>query len=135
DGFVRNAGVELLPFEAEGQTFYVVNVLEVPNCLDHTRSEMPPDRGIVIQYAFHPQRITRSLFKLPEALGDVFVAEDDTRQDWSFKAACERLGLAGLRYELLWQSESGPGELKGTSRLCLDPLILPGAFFEHLLHN
>jgi hypothetical protein len=103
---VENASMELLPFSAEGTEFFVVNVLEVPNCLNHDacRYGEPPESRL-IEYAFFPQRFTRSLFKLPESLGHVFVAEDTSRPEWGFKSACERYGLRGLKYELLWQSE------------------------------
>jgi hypothetical protein len=57
NGFIHNSGVELLPFDAEGEKVYVINILEMPNCLNEQASQLLPGSQVTIaKYEFYPLR-------------------------------------------------------------------------------
>ena len=106
---LRTAG-ELLPVRHEGKDFLLCNVTEVVNCLDRGRTEF---RRIGLQgfgigpvkYAFHPNRFTTPLFKIPEeATAALFALERSGDPDKELKAAVEKHGLKGIEFELLWEA-------------------------------
>ncbi len=62
---------EIIPIKAEKETFYVLNVLECVNVLDHNRSEWDVypngQKGRLLKYSFFENRVTEScIFKIPE---------------------------------------------------------------------
>jgi hypothetical protein len=78
-----------------------VIVTEVPNCIDRERTHFSGDR--IDRPAFHPLRITRGLFKLPELVyGAPFVAEAEERPEWAFKRLVEGHGLRGIEFKTIW---------------------------------
>lgn len=107
DLFVKNRGVELLPYEVEGERYYVINVLEAPACLNRDESEIQQGPNPeILKYVFFPLRFTRSLFKLPDRIGgSPLVAEDDSRPEWSFKRQIELNDFKGINFELLWEGD------------------------------
>src|SRR5882672_1731928 len=56
---------ELLPLTHDGTKYTVVNILEVTDCLDRDKCVFDAF-GIVKKFAFLPDRITHSLFKIQE---------------------------------------------------------------------
>ena len=99
---------ELLPLLHEGETFYVMNVLECINALDRDKSEWPPQMkqkiGFPQKYVFHRSRIPDTpLFKIPElSRWQILCVEDGPNAAYDFKRMVERLGLTGLYFEKLW---------------------------------
>jgi hypothetical protein len=105
---VSNLGVELLPLDFEGSRYWVINVLDVVDCLDLTNSIYPADRPWSIEkYSFLPERFTRSLCKLPQhRMGAPYVVEDAERSQWSFKMRVERNNLRGIVFKLVWEDRT-----------------------------
>ncbi len=95
---------ELLPLPYEGETFYVINVLECKNCLDRERSNFDPYPQ---KYTFHKHRIPDTpLFKIPEtSMVEVLCVENGPDPEYEFKRRYERLDLTGLYFEKLWSDE------------------------------
>jgi hypothetical protein len=101
--FFDRGRYELLPLVHDGKNYTVINVLEVPNCLDREHCVFRSS-GSIEKYAFHPGRFTTSLFKVPEAAtGNLLVAYDETRPEWSFKHQVEMHKLEGVKFKLLWE--------------------------------
>ena len=101
---VFDAGLyELLPLIHDGTKYTVVNILEVTDCLDRDKCEFD-SWGIVQKYAFIPERITHSLFKIREEVtGSFLVASDTARPEWGFKHLVEKHNLRGLEFRLRWE--------------------------------
>jgi hypothetical protein len=106
---LRTAG-ELLPVRHGVERFFLCNVTEVVNCLDHAktvfRRTTPDGIGIgPLKYAFHHNRFTTSLFKIPEQVkSSLFVLERSGDPEKEFKAAVEHNALRGVTFELIWES-------------------------------
>lgn len=71
---------EVLPFDSQLGEFYAVNILKKIDCLDVPNSEVwrfpSSDRiGMVDRFAFHEERITADVFKIPELIGGCFVTQ------------------------------------------------------------
>jgi hypothetical protein len=90
--------VEALPLETEEGRFLAINVLELLDCLDETRSEVErlPDGHIIFidRYVFREDCLGDTpMFKLPQlSLTQVLVSE-------RFKSAVEEHGLEGLIFQ------------------------------------
>jgi hypothetical protein len=109
--------VELLPLDYDGLRFWVINVLEVSDCLDLPNCVYPADRPWAIEeYAFLPDRFGQSLFKLPQhRMAAPYVVEDAERPESSFKTAVERNRLRGIGFKQVWE---GPCDTQGGDRDC-----------------
>src|SRR5690606_27706525 len=85
-------GIELLSLRFGGTQYWVVNVLDVVDCLDLEHCIYPPDRPWAIEsYAFAADRFHRSLFKLPQhRMGAPYVVEDAEHPERGFKSAVEK---------------------------------------------
>jgi hypothetical protein len=103
---------ELLPFPFNGETWLLLNVGPPINCLDEDASEWamgthdPTKRLSLRKMAFHRRRLPDTLFVVPEARVTVLCVEGLAGREDEFKATVEDLGLTGLRFELLWDSEA-----------------------------
>jgi hypothetical protein len=102
---------ELLPLPHEGETFWVLNVLECVNCLDRERSEWansPNKIGAPSKYVFHSNRIPETpLFKIPEtSINQILCHEGVHDPTYEFKRRYDRLGLTGLKFTPLWTDDS-----------------------------
>jgi len=88
--------VEVLPLECQEELLYAINVLDVVDCLDHSRSKFGFISGYrtIKQYAFKKGSIGgHHLFKLDETpQNDVLVSN-------RFKSLVEQNGLLGLTFE------------------------------------
>lgn len=64
--------VEALPFAVEGQSLYLINVLDVVDCLDAEQSTICRNIATghiesVVRYTFHPERVAgHHLFRIPQ---------------------------------------------------------------------
>ena len=103
---------ELLPLTHEGEMFYLVNVLECVNCLDHDATEWTVDKTTgerigIERFKFMPARMGEStLFKLPEnSRGRVLTVTGIKDPEDEFKFAVEQAGLTGLLFKELWSTE------------------------------
>ncbi len=92
--------VELLPMEVEGQPHYIVNIINVIDCLDKENSEIkyfksnPTKIMRIVKHVFHEKHTMDSyLFKLP-SFPDMFCTQ-------KFKDLVEHNGLTGLRFDWL----------------------------------
>lgn len=85
--------IEVLPLICETEKLYAINVLEVVDCLDHSRSRFKrfSDGGImrVEEYVFREGCIEKDIFRIPEV--DIFIFVSDT-----FKMLVEDNELEGL---------------------------------------
>lgn len=103
---------EILPIQLEdgGPTLYVLNVLECVNALDkkNTVFDVYDDgtRGRILQYAFHPNRITESpLYKIPEtSKTEVLTYTGVKDPEDEFKTLYEQLDFSGLVFSELYAS-------------------------------
>jgi hypothetical protein len=80
--------------------YFVINVLDMVDCLDHSTSiiDRYSDGRIshVEHYTFHPDRLTgKHFFKIPESAGLEVLVSDEFRQ------AVESHGLKGLVFQQL----------------------------------
>ena len=101
---VEPAG-ELLPGMCEDVgPIYFLNVLENLDCFDEDRAI--EDAGVK-RWAFHPDRIGDcSLFKLSAfPFSPLFTYTGKLDPDKEFKNRYERLGLGGLKFQLVWSDE------------------------------
>jgi hypothetical protein len=112
---------ELLPFlPYEGETFFLMNVLECVDCLDKQKTQWTTaprtgeriSPGSIKEYYFNRERFSDStLFKIPEQKTTKFLALTGMNDAGSeFKTIVEREGLTGLKFEEIW-SDSGPQRL------------------------
>lgn len=92
------ARTEVLPLICGSRSFYLINVLDVINCLDHSRAVVDYDEDgsshHVVSYAFHEDSLSgRHVFKVPESQDlDVLVSE-------RFKETVEQNKLKGLIFK------------------------------------
>lgn len=107
--FLEESG-ETLPLrhEDEEEEWLLFNATYVYNCLDKTRSVkhryLP---GEFEKYAFHPQRLGLSLFKIPETKRtELLCLEGIAAPGDEFKPTVEKNGLTGLRFDLLWRDNA-----------------------------
>ena len=95
---------ELLPLPFDGELFTVLNVTECIDCLDRENSRWMDELkiGRPVKYAFYGERMSSSLFKIPETCrAEIFALEIDGDPLEEFKAIVEAENLSGLRFELL----------------------------------
>lgn len=104
---------ELLPLHFKNETYHVLNVIECANVLDDDATKWvygaSTGAKIGIQtYAFHANRLLESpLFKIPETCkAEILTVEGANDPEYEFKGRVERLGLKGLRFEQIWESNS-----------------------------
>ena len=96
DPLVGNA-VEYLPFDCDEGEFWLVNVLNVADCLDHDQSEFTylPSGKIkgIRRYVFKPNCLEgHHIFRTPEHnYSRIFVSDE-------FKALVENSDLVGLKF-------------------------------------
>jgi hypothetical protein len=92
------AKTEILPLICGSRNFYLINVLDVIDCLDHSRAVVDYDEDRsphhVVSYAFHEDSLSgRHLFKVPESQDlDVLISE-------RFKETVEQSKLKGLLFK------------------------------------
>lgn len=108
-GFFGEAG-EVLPLHCEGETFWLINVLNCVNCLNRDQTEWDSRfSGLLIKkHMFYPSRLPfPGLFKIPESRAtEVLVYVNSTYQQGDdFKYRTERYDLKGIRFEKIWESE------------------------------
>jgi len=92
-----NGSVEALPLiYPSGETYFAINVLDVVDCLDLTKTKLTRNDvtgrvSSIQEYHFRPHLLTgKHMFKLPETKAlEVLVSEE-------FKQAVEANGLKGL---------------------------------------
>jgi hypothetical protein len=104
---------ELLLMRIGEQELWVANVTSVVDCLDVEGSSR--DHSFLIdRFAFVAHRLPeQSLFKTPETCStDVFVLERDGDVDLEFRARVDALGLSGLRFTEIWNTEDGAKEIE-----------------------
>lgn len=110
--FLEMSG-ELLALPHEGDVLKVLNVTECVNALDEQRTTWV--RGAtsgakirIERYAFFPERLMEvPLFKIPEtAKSEILTVEGMKDPEDEFKFNVESLGLAGLAFEELWDSDA-----------------------------
>jgi hypothetical protein len=101
---------ELLPLPYNDEVFTLLNVTECINCLDQSNTkwivnETTNVRVMIGHYAFHTNRFSEScLFKIPEtSKGEILVVEGlrDPKDEFRYKV--DKLGLKGLKFQLLWE--------------------------------
>ncbi len=102
---VLGKNVEILPLYIDEQEFYLINALEVLDCLDHEESDIRYFSGTerirgINKYVFIEQKlIGKNVFKIKEQkkVGP-FVTD-------KFKEAVEKSGLEGFEFREVWDSE------------------------------
>ena len=99
---------EMLPVLVEEHApLRICNVTNVVNCLDKRHSKVHPDIPKVYEYAFRPERMAFSLFKIPETrTAEILCVEGVSDPESEFKGVVELLGLTGLRFKKLWSDET-----------------------------
>ena len=95
--------VEILPVLCEGQELYLLNVIQLLDCVDYTKAKykLVANRlKIFKKYAFYPEKIGNNhIFKLKELpLSEAFVSDE-------FRQRILDNGLEGFKFELVWDSE------------------------------
>jgi len=99
---------ELLPLQYKGEQYTLLNVTECKDCLDHDGTDWIPGKTTgakidIKSYVFKPTRIPEStIFKIPERLAHVFVAEGRFDPDDEFKFRVEKEKFSGLLFEEVW---------------------------------
>jgi hypothetical protein len=93
---------EILPLACEEGDFFVFNVIRVLDALDEERSELRRfgrnGRGRVkriVRHAFFPERITASIFRIPQKPLRVYVTQ-------GFVDRVESAGLTGFDFTPVW---------------------------------
>jgi hypothetical protein len=93
---------EILPLQCEEGDFFVYNVIRVLDALDEERSELRRfgrgGRGRVkriVRHAFFPERITASIFRIPQKPLRVYVTQ-------GFVDRVEGAGLTGFDFTPVW---------------------------------
>jgi hypothetical protein len=108
-GLLEMSG-ELLPLAHKDNLYHVLNVTGCFNILDEHHTEWRYEKGSlpIGHYAFHAKRMTETpLFRIPETCGyEILTCEGLTDSEHEFKGRVEQLGLKGLIFEELWNSES-----------------------------
>jgi hypothetical protein len=109
--FLEMAG-ELLPIDYKNEPYSLLNVTECMDCLDHERTEwvLGKSTGTKIdikRYAFRAERMPESsIFKIPNRLADIYVAEGRFDPEDEFKSRVHKNNLKGLLFEEVWRDES-----------------------------
>ena len=102
---------ELLPLRYKNEDYTLLNVTECMDCLDHERTEWELARTTgakirIIRHMFKPNRLPESsIFKIPQRLATIYVAEGRFDPEDEFKARVEKSGLKGLLFEEVWRQE------------------------------
>jgi hypothetical protein len=108
-GLLEMSG-ELLPLPHKDNLYHVLNVTGCFNILDEDHTQWRDEKGSkpIKRYAFHAKRLTETpLFKIPETCKyEILTCEGLTDPEFEFKGRVEQLGLKGLVFEELWNSES-----------------------------
>lgn len=107
---LRPDEVELLPLPFENEMFWLVNVINVIDCLDTERSVFSGGSLVPDYLAFHPHLVKCTLFKLPQQTLGIYVPEYTGDPKTEFKAAVEHAGLKGIKFDLLWESEEAANQ-------------------------
>jgi hypothetical protein len=102
--FLQAAG-ELLEVPYEGQSFWLLNVLQCVDCLDEARTGWREFEGIRLapeRYVFDPDRLpTSRLFKIPQTRrAEVLIL--DREDGKGFVDALVEHHIEGYELELLW---------------------------------
>jgi len=97
--------VQILPIDYEGtKTLYVLNVINVVDCLDYEKSKIRRMRDGTVseidEFAFDYSKVSQhDIFKIPEKIwSTVFVSD-------KFKATVEENGLIGFKFTEVWDSD------------------------------
>jgi hypothetical protein len=104
------AGGELLPLRYGDENYYLLNVTECADALDHDKTEWVVDsesgaKVDVQRYVFLTDRLPKSsIFKIPERKATLMVIEGRYPREEEFKGMVEMHGLTGIRFEKLWES-------------------------------
>ena len=103
-GFFAEAG-EVLPVDNDGETYWLVNVLNCVDCLEHEHTEF--DQFNLVRRASFLRSCLPGpgLFKIPETRSTaVYVLVDCTADETQdFKGEVERAGLMGIRFVEVWR--------------------------------
>ena len=91
--------VEVLPLDCEGDSLYLVNVIDVVDCLDENKSTAARISNgaiaFITHHVFHEQLVAgKHMFKLPMPRVPIYVSDD-------FRVAVETSGLTGLHWKPL----------------------------------
>jgi hypothetical protein len=93
---------EILPLGCEEGDFFVFNVIRVLDALDEAQSELKRfgrnGRGRVkriVRHAFFPERVTASIFRIPQKPLRVYVTQ-------GFVDRAESAGLTGFDFTPVW---------------------------------
>lgn len=99
------AAVEFLPLNHEGHEIYLMNVLDVVDCLDVEHSRLKRFSGSqrissISSYSFYPAKVSgHGIFRLAELpRSNTFVTKE-------FLDVYEAADLHGLKFELVWVSD------------------------------
>jgi hypothetical protein len=110
---------ELLPLKRyKGRAYYLLNVLNCPDCLDERRTKWRIGkknkvRFAIDEYQFVPDKLTDStLFRIPKHVS-LFTVVGRPRANIEFKTMVEREGLTGLKFEEIWSEGGPPIKVKG----------------------
>jgi hypothetical protein len=109
---ILEMGGELLPIDYENEPYSLLNVTECMDCLDHERTEwvLGKSTGAKIdikQYVFKAVRMPESsIFKIPNRLADIYVAEGRFDPEDEFKSRVDQNNLHGLLFEEVWRDEN-----------------------------
>jgi len=122
-------GVEFLPLRCDDveEPLWLLHVMGWPNVIDEdatTFSKNRPETMIVPE--FHEARLGGHwLFNVPSRrnshVGDICTPVDLDEPEEGFKAMVERVGLTGLRFDLVWSRASGGVLLDEMYRPDLEP--------------
>ncbi len=98
--------VEVLPLICSSGEYYVINVLDVVECVDYEKAEFEryESSGRIMlfnKYAFKPECVKgKHIFKIiDEPVRRPFISDE-------FRNRVLENGLAGFKFELVWDSES-----------------------------
>jgi hypothetical protein len=96
---------ELLPLPLRNETLFVVNVLEVVDCLDRERSSFKRS-GAVDVYAFIAHRVPEApLFKTPMSIR--LLTPERLGAEREFRTSVERGGVRGFAFDEVWNDRDG----------------------------
>ncbi len=103
---VLGENVEILPVYIDEQEFFLINKLEVLDCLDYEKSEIEyfsgePKRIMeIVKYSFIEQKLKgKNIFRIKEQKKTGPFVTD------KFKEAVEKSGLEGFEFREVWDSE------------------------------
>lgn len=94
--------IEVLPLQSEHEKFYIINVLDMVDCLDHELSEIEYFKSgnikAITRYTFREKCLrNRAIFKIVERKGGPIFVSD------TFKKIVEQNGLRGLNFREIWE--------------------------------